>query len=493
MTAAAEPEVVERSLWRPMVSAMGKTGGASIASGLLSALGTKIVASLLGPGSIALLQTLQQLRDGAVIAATANGRTALVQGASALEGAEQRNYVRTVALLFAGGSLLVAAAMLLAPGDFVRWSRLPASSIQMLPWLAATVVLLSVYLFLSSILTALRQIGKLALLQLVSPAAAAMVAWPLAAEVRAGHPVAMVLFLAIPAAVAVGAAAIALRGHREQLRLWFEGRGLWWTAGAARNFLSLSGAMLASGLVGTAVLLAVRGSITRQQGLATTGQFDAAWNISMNQVTLILGSVQTYYLPALSAARSAREREKQVRSMFVVATLAAVPVMIALVALKPLVVRILYSQAFGAAPGFLRWTLVGDYLKVGAWVLAVPMIATRHLWIFLVLDLLAHGVFLGSAMLLTRLTDSAESAAIGFLISYAVYFAVCYAYARARHGFRFGAPGFLAWLGGLLLMVAASASAWGDRTVHLAKAAVWIALAMGFSVGFATYMRRREA
>src|SRR5580692_9984461 len=126
MTTAVEPARAEQTLWRPMIAAMGKTGAGSIASGLLSALGTKIIATLLGPGPVALLQTLQQLRDGAVIAATANGKTALVQGASALEGVARREYVRAVALAFAGGTFFVALATFAVPGEIVRWSRLPA-------------------------------------------------------------------------------------------------------------------------------------------------------------------------------------------------------------------------------------------------------------------------------------------------------------------------------------------------------------------------------
>lgn len=128
MTTAVEPVRERESLWRPMIAAMGKTGAGSIASGLLSALGTKMIASMLGPGPVALLQTLQQLRDGAVIAATANGKTALAQGASALQGVVRREYLRAVALAFAAGTFLVAAAMFFAPGEIVRWSRLPAGA-----------------------------------------------------------------------------------------------------------------------------------------------------------------------------------------------------------------------------------------------------------------------------------------------------------------------------------------------------------------------------
>lgn len=492
MTTAAEAVKAE-ARWRPMVTAMSKTGGASVASGLLSAVGTKIVATLLGPGSVALLATLQQLRDGAVIAATANGRTALVQGASELESGTRREYVRTVAILFAVGMSLVALLMLAAPREIVRWSRLPQSGAAMLPWLAATVALLSLFLFLTAVLNALHEIGKLAWLQLASPLAAAAIAWPLAWEVRAGYPGALVFFLAIPAAVTVAAASAALRGHRQQLREWFQGPGRWWAADAARHFLSISGAMLASGLAATTVLLAVRASITRQESLAMTGQFDAAWNISMTQVTLILGSVQTYYLPSLAATRSATSRAAQMRSMLLVATLATVPAIVALESLKPLAVSVLYSHAFGASPGFLRWTLAGDFLKVGAWVLATPMLAARDLRAFLAFDLLTQATFFAAAMLLARIVEPAEGAAIGFAIAYAVYFALCYARARARFRFRFGAAGLCAWLAGLALIVGASWHSWSDSQVHFARAAAWTSIALGFSTGFAVYMRRREA
>ncbi len=495
MTTAAEPARAEASLWRPMIAAMGKTGGGSMASGLLSALATKIVAQMLGPGSIALLATLQQLRDGAVTAATANGRTALVQGASSRVGVERREYVRTVALLFSLGIFLVAATILTAPASIIlisrHGSRLLLTSKPLLPWLAVTVALLSVFVFLTAILNAFREIGKLALVQVTSPLVAATIAWPLAAAVRAGHPVALVLLLAIPAALTVVASAIALRGCR--INEWFRGPGRWWSFSAARDFFSISGAMLASGLLATTVLLAVRASITRHEGLAMTGQFDAAWNISMNQVTLILGSVQAYYLPTLAAAKSVSERGRQIRGMLMVATLATIPVIVALAALKPLVVHLFYSAEFASSPGFLRWTLIGDYLKVSSWVLATPMLATRDVGAFLGSDVLASAVFFGAAMCLARIVKPAESAAIGFLVSYAVYFALCYAYARARHGFRFGSAGLSLWLTGLALIIGASANAWSDTSVHFARASLWIVLAIGTSAGFALYLRRREA
>jgi O-antigen/teichoic acid export membrane protein len=97
MTAA----VVQDRLSYRVAVAMGKTGAGALASALLAAVGAKILATWLGPSYIALIATLQQTRQAALVVATANGQTALVQGVNALDGAARREYLRTALLLIA--------------------------------------------------------------------------------------------------------------------------------------------------------------------------------------------------------------------------------------------------------------------------------------------------------------------------------------------------------------------------------------------------------
>jgi len=83
---------------------MSQSGLGALASGLLSAVATKMLAAVGGPAALAMLTTLQQLRQMALVGATGNGQTALVRGASALEGVEQTEYVRTVLCIFAAAT-----------------------------------------------------------------------------------------------------------------------------------------------------------------------------------------------------------------------------------------------------------------------------------------------------------------------------------------------------------------------------------------------------
>ena len=472
-------------LWRPVIAAMGKSGAGSIGSGLLAALSTKIVAALLGPAYVALLQTLQQTRDAALAAATLNGQTALVQGASALVGRARREYLRTALGLVSAATLFVAAAMLLAPALIARLCGFPAGSETLVRWLSLPVALSSAFVFLNALLNILGNIGQMALLQVLATAALAAAAWPAALAVRTGDSIALVYLLTFSTAIGVLAAVAMLDPRRHTLFEWFRSSPArytrWWSTRAAGHFVSISAAMLAGGLISSAVLLALRARISSTQGLASTGQFDAAWGISINHVTLVLASLQTYFLPALARARSAEERGRQTASVLAIATLAGAPIIVAIAVLKPLVLTIFYSRAFHPAASYLRWMLMGDYLKISSTVLSVPMLATGEMHMFLTADAISLAVFYVAARLISTMSTAAESASIAVLACYGVHLAVCYGYARRRHGFRLTWKFAAQWTTGLALVVGASASTWTEASISWPKAVAWIALAAAVS------------
>src|SRR5262249_17899878 len=153
--------------------------------------------------------------------------------------------------------------------------------------------------------------------------------------------------------------------------------------------------------------------IVRAQGLERTGLFDAAWSISMNQVALVLASAQTYYLPSLSRALTTSERQAQVSRVLIASTLAAAPVIAALALLKPWILHMFYSPAFAEAGRYLRWTLMGDYLKVSSWILSVPMLAAADMKVFVISDLAVSVAFVGASGLLAIWFEPAEAAAMG--------------------------------------------------------------------------------
>lgn len=443
-----------------------------MAGAALSVVATKIFAAMLGPAEVAVLATLQQIRQAAVTGATLNGQTALVQGASARSGPEQRQYLRTVLLLMGTATALVAVLALAVPGWVATATGLGAQRAGMIRWLSAPVVFSSAFVFLSAVLNASGEVGKLAWVQVASPAVMALLAYPVAKTVRAGHgghEGALVGWLA----AAVGSAAVLAAAlaaplapmvfGRLRTSRWYRFPGRWWDREAARGFLTISGCMLAGGAAASLVLLAARARILHQQGFAVAGHFDAAWAISMNHVSLVLASLQAYCLPALARTSGRPERSAHLTRMLTAAALAAAAVVCVLALLKPVVLALFYSDAFREASRYLRWTLVGDYLKVSSWVLSIPMLAAADMRAFLAADLSAYAIFAAATAAAGYFRGAAEGTAIAFMLMYAAHLAICGAIAWRRYGFRPGLWTALIWTGGLVAVLGVSAAAWSAR------------------------------
>jgi O-antigen/teichoic acid export membrane protein len=444
--------------WRPLLRAASLTGAASMAGAALSVVAIKIFAATLGPSEVAVLATLQQIRQAGVTGATLNGQTALVQGLSARSGIEHREFLRTALLLMGTATALMSALALVLPGWVASSSGLGAQRLEMIRWMAAPIVLSSALVFLSAMLNVRGAIGRLALVQMASPAAMAVLAYPVARTVSSGHEGALVWWIAAAAAGAVGLALALLK--RQQVAAWFAGPGSWWSREAARGFLAVSGSMLAGGAAASLVLLSARARILHQQGFAVAGQFDAAWAISMNHVSLVLGSLQTYCLPVLARSSGRAERGAHLTRMLTAAALAATALVCALAVLKPAILALFYSDAFREAARYLRWTLLGDYLKVSSWVLSIPMLASADMRWFLAADLSAYAVFAAGAAAMDHFRGAAEGTAIAFVMMYAAHLAVCGAIAWRRYGFRPSTCTMLIWTGGLLAVMAVSAVTW---------------------------------
>jgi len=457
MSAVAPAPPAETQTWRSLARVMSVSAMGAAASGLLSAACTKIVAAVAGPAALGLLGTLQQLRQTALVAATANGQTALVQGLSSFSPEARREYLSTVSIIIASATLMAACFLLLLPGTVAGWAGLSAGDAFLVRGLAAAVALSSLFVFLTALLNALGAAGKLALLQMAGPGAMALLAWPTA---RAGTPGAFPALLTASAAATVLAAMGALAARRSTLAIWFRGPGRWWRWRACRHFFSIAAVMLMTGLAGAAAFMAARARIVRVEGLAEAGQFDAAWGISMNQVSLVLASLQTHYLPALARLRGAPQRGEQIARVLTLAAPVAATVIVALAFAKPTALTLLYSGAFRPAARYLRWTLLGDYFKVAGWILSIPLLAASDMRVFLAADLAASGVFAAAAAALSPWPGPAEAASIAFVLMHAAHLAICAVYARRRHGFQWRGASAMTWAAGLAVVTAASIRQW---------------------------------
>jgi PST family polysaccharide transporter len=225
------------------------------------------------------------------------------------------------------------------------------------------------------------------------------------------------------------------------------------TSGEWRAMVRLGFAFMVAGLATTVGQLAIRTLLQRKLGIDALGQFQAAWMISMVYVGFVLGAMGTDYYPRLTAViKDPGEVNRLVNEQTEIALLLAAPVLIAMLALSPWVVRVLYSSDFGDAAEILRWQVLGDILKVLSWPLGFVLLASGRGKTFICTEWLAMGLFFSLTYLLLPILLVAATGA-SFFAMYAVYLAAVWllavkqtAFAWSRNVKRYAVIVFIAGL-----------------------------------------------
>ncbi len=376
-----------------MLAAMIKAGGGSAAGIVFSVVTTKVVATALGPNGVGLLSLLRQGRQTAVVVASLNASPAIARGIAS-RAQEERNKFSVAAFWILGGNagLVCSALMVFAP-EIASYLNAPTVSPNLIRWMATPIAVGVLLAYLNGILQAHRAVGRYVACQIAMSASTLGLAYPMSRMAAGGNWLALVWMM-------LGSSVVAAT-----LALHFVGRAGWLPQGLARlelasvsstakEFAAIGGASLAVTAADSVVILLLRGYLAGDEGLAAAGVFDVAWTVSSTYVMLILASFGTYYLPTLTMKRSQQEKAAVIGDMMRVANALFIPLAIAVVLGKALVVTLLYSTEFLPALKILRWTLMGDGFKIASWVLMTPLLAAGRAKIFLLVEGLRQALFL---------------------------------------------------------------------------------------------------
>jgi PST family polysaccharide transporter len=135
--------------------------------------------------------------------------------------------------------------------------------------------------------------------------------------------------------------------------------------------------------------------VVRGYGLGAAGIFQASSTLSVVYVHIILNAMLTDFYPRLSAAAHDHDQCRSlINDQVQVGLLLAVPGILAIMALAPAVISILYSSRFLAAVEILRWQILGVVLQVVAWPMGFLLRAKGDAGLFFWSELFANAVHL---------------------------------------------------------------------------------------------------
>lgn len=408
-------------------------GGASLLNILFGLIKIKFVAVLLGPAGVGLIGLYQSLvQTGSQFASLGSATVGTQQiAAAANDGDAAVDRVRR-ALFWGTIALSVIGALI-----FLVFSGTIASYVLKVPerrsdvaWLSLGVALTVAAGAQTALLTGLRRVKDLALLQVGAGFSACV--FGMAAVGLWGSAGILVFVLAMPIVTfAIGLFFASRVGRPRGARPSFIEITRKWS-----QFARLGVAFMLSGVVTILGRLAVQTLVQRDLGPEALGQFQASWSIGMTYLGFVLGAMTTDYFPRLSGAIGDHPKATRlVNEQTEVALILSGPVLVAMLALAPIVVRLLYTPEFSPTVDILRWQLLGDILKIISWPIGFVLLASGSGRLFIFSEAIGVGVFVTFTALLMPVVG-VSGAGIGFLFLYIFYLPTVWIFARLLIGFR---------------------------------------------------------
>ncbi|MFZ6873934.1 O-antigen translocase [Undibacterium sp. Di27W] len=178
----------------------------------------------------------------------------------------------------------------------------------------------------------------------------------------------------------------------------------------------------------------IRDHLVQNFGWQQAGYWQAVTRISDIYLMLITTTLTVYYLPRLAEIKAAAELKKEIARVyrFVLPLTALGAVMVYL--LRDLMLWLVFTEEFRPMLQLLIWQLVGDFIKIGSWVLGFVLLGRALTRPYVITEI----VFSLSLVVLTYLLTPAfglQGAVIAFSINYVLYWA-CIAWILKKYAYR---------------------------------------------------------
>ncbi|MEO3991185.1 O-antigen translocase [Pseudocitrobacter cyperus] len=170
-----------------------------------------------------------------------------------------------------------------------------------------------------------------------------------------------------------------------------------------------------------AALVFIRKIMIADCGWQDTGEWQAVWKISEAYLAIITMALATYYLPTISKLTDKKLIEKEVRNnlMFVFPLVVLMAIIIFI--LKDIIIQVLFTEEFKEARRLFLIQLVGDVIKVLAWLYSYVLLAKGMTKLFIVIELSFAFIFVLVSYLCIHYYGI-EGANYAYAATYILYF-----------------------------------------------------------------------
>lgn len=196
-----------------------------------------------------------------------------------------------------------------------------------------------------------------------------------------------------------------------------------WDKGIFKLLLGFSMMAVVSGLVMPIMQLLIRNKIIDWSSIDDAGYWQAVTKISDYYLVFITTVLSVYYLPKLSEINDRKLlRQEILKGYKIILPLVAV-IAFLIWLFRHFVITVLFSPAFSAMEELFAFQLIGDFLKIGSWLLAFLMLAKALTKTYIITEILfSAGLVLLSYFFINRF--GIIGATYAFALNYGIYWII---------------------------------------------------------------------
>tara|TARA_B100001063_G_scaffold492_1_gene385 strand:- start:10624 stop:11868 length:1245 start_codon:yes stop_codon:yes gene_type:complete len=167
--------------------------------------------------------------------------------------------------------------------------------------------------------------------------------------------------------------------------------------------------------------LVIRNYLVDNLGWEQAGYWQAIWYISTMYLTVVTTTLGVYFLPKLSEITDKKALRGELLSGYKVILPIVMLVSAAIYILKDFIVFILFSDDFKPMIELFLWQLIGDVIKIAAWLLSYLMLAKAMTKRYMAVEVLFNVIFVGISIYMVN-SYGLIGITYAFAASYSIYF-----------------------------------------------------------------------
>jgi polysaccharide transporter, PST family len=169
----------------------------------------------------------------------------------------------------------------------------------------------------------------------------------------------------------------------------------------------------------------IRNYIGENLGWDSAGYWQGIWYISSIYLMLITTSLSVYYLPKLSSIKDKMELKKEILNGYKVIMPIVVIFAFIIFLIKEYVIIIAFDEKFTPMVELFKWQLIGDVIKIAAWLLSYLMIAKAMTKYFVFTEIIFSTTFVIFSIVMIN-SFGLIGMTYSFVINYILYLLTIY-------------------------------------------------------------------